>query len=381
MSQALRVVLAGGGTAGHTSPLIATAQALQRLTDVELSCIGTPKGLETTLIPQAGLALDLVDPVPMPRKPGLDQALVPVRLNRAVNQARKILHDRGAEVVVGFGGYVSLPAYLAARRLRIPVVIHEQNAIPGLANKVAARFAAVVATTFPDTPLPKARFIGLPVRTEIQALAREGRPTRDEARAMLGLDADRPTLLVSGGSQGARSINTALVTARDGLLADGVQVLHVWGRKNFTDQHVEVRDEATGARYVPVAYVDQMHVAYAAADLMVGRSGAGTVVETAVVGLPGVFVPLPHGNGEQARNATALVAAGGAVLVPDAELDRQRLLDVVAPLVTNPDELARMARAGRSLMSATAADDLAGLVIAAAQPHGTKAHATKGRGF
>ncbi|MGD7731958.1 undecaprenyldiphospho-muramoylpentapeptide beta-N-acetylglucosaminyltransferase [Propionibacteriaceae bacterium G57] len=381
MSQALRVVLAGGGTAGHTSPLIATAQALQRLTDVELSCIGTPKGLETTVIPQAGLALDLVDPVPMPRKPGLDQALVPVRLNRAVNQARKILHDRGAEVVVGFGGYVSLPAYLAARRLRIPVVIHEQNAIPGLANKVAARFAAVVATTFPDTPLPKARFIGLPVRTEIQALAREGRPTRDEARAMLGLDADRPTLLVSGGSQGARSINTALVTARDGLLADGVQVLHVWGRKNFTDQHVEVRDEATGARYVPVAYVDQMHVAYAAADLMVGRSGAGTVVETAVVGLPGVFVPLPHGNGEQARNATALVAAGGAVLVPDAELDRQRLLDVVAPLVTNPDELARMARAGRSLMSATAADDLAGLVIAAAQPLGAKAHATKGRGF
>ena len=366
MTEALRVVLAGGGTAGHTSPLIATAQALQRLTEVQLSCIGTARGLETTVIPQAGFELDLIDPVPMPRRPGADLAKLPFRLARAVRQARQVLKRRRAEVLTGFGGYVSMPAYLAARSLGIPVVIHEQNALPGLANKAAARFAAAVATSFPDTSLPHAEFIGLPVRAEIQALAEAGTPTTGEARAALGLDADRPTLLVSGGSQGARSINEATTDALDGLLGAGVQVLHVWGRKNFSDDHVQVIDSKTGARYLPVAYVDAMHEAYAAADLMLGRSGAGTVVETAVIGLPGIFVPLPHGNGEQARNAAALVTAGGARLVPDAELSAQRLLDEVLPLATDADALRRMASAGRGLMSSRAADDLAHLVIAAA---------------
>lgn len=372
MTGALRVVLAGGGTAGHTSPLIATAQALAQLTDVQLSCIGTARGLETTVIPQAGLELDLIDPVPMPRKPGLEMAKVPLRLGRAVRQARTILEDRRAEVLAGFGGYVSMPAYLAARSMGIPVVIHEQNALPGLANKVAARFAAAVATSFPDTVLPGAQFIGLPVRTEIRALAENGEPSVAAARAALGLDPDRVTLLVSGGSQGARSINRATTDARDRLLAAGVQVLHVWGPKNFTADHVEVSDPNSGARYVPVGYVDGMQQAYAAADLMVGRSGAGTVVETAVVGLPAIFVPLPHGNGEQARNAVALVAAGGARVVPDAELGAQRLLDEALPLLTAPELLSGMAAAGRRLMSSSASDDLAHLVIAAATEGGRK---------
>ncbi|MBO1031573.1 undecaprenyldiphospho-muramoylpentapeptide beta-N-acetylglucosaminyltransferase [Tessaracoccus sp. SD287] len=375
MTGSLRVVLAGGGTAGHTSPLIATAQALQRLTDVHLSCIGTPRGLETTVIPQTGLELDLIDPVPMPRRPGADLAKVPLRLGRAVHQARRILQDRRAEVLTGFGGYVSMPAYLAARSLGIPVVIHEQNALPGLANKVAARFATAVATSFPDTVLPGARFIGLPVRTEIRALAQDATPSADQARAALGLDPDRMTLLVSGGSQGARSINRATTDARDRLLAAGVQVLHVWGPKNLTADHVEVTDQTTGARYLPVGYVDGMEQAYAAADLMLGRSGAGTVVETAVVGLPGVFVPLPHGNGEQARNAVALVAAGAARVVPDDELGAQRLLDEVLPLLAAPERLAQMSAAGRQLMSSSAADELARLVISAAAGAGSRGRA------
>lgn len=369
MDKPLRVVLAGGGTAGHTSPLIATAQALQQDTDVSLSCIGTARGLETTVIPAAGLELDLVDPVPLPRSLTPQLALVPARLVGAVRQARAILHKRGADVLVGFGGYVSMPAYLAARSLRIPIVIHEQNAVPGLANKVAARFAAVTATSFPQTPLPGARFIGLPVRTEIATLATQGRPTRAEARASLGLDPERPALLVSGGSQGARSINTATVAARDELLAQGFQVLHVWGKKNFKpDEHRAMTDAATGGRYVPLAYVEGMQQAYAAADLMLGRSGAGTVVETAVVGLPGVFVPLPHGNGEQARNADPLVAAGAAVLVPDADLNASRLVSEVSPLLSDRTRLEAMARAGRDLMPADAAATLAGLVIGSARP-------------
>ncbi|WP_203566890.1 undecaprenyldiphospho-muramoylpentapeptide beta-N-acetylglucosaminyltransferase [Aestuariimicrobium ganziense] len=362
------VVLAGGGTAGHTSPLIATAEALREAGVDSLSAIGTSRGLETTVIPAAGLELDLVDPVPLPRRPSVELAKVPLRLGRAVAQARDILRRRRADVLVGFGGYVSLPAYLAARTMGVPVVIHEQNALPGLANKAAARFAHTVAVSFPDTPLPKAQFIGLPVRAAIADLARTGRTAaRVEARAALGLDADRPTLLVSGGSQGARSINEATVAARNDLLAAGVQVLHVWGAKNFTDQAL-VRDETTGAAYQPVPYVPAMEQAYAAADLMVGRSGAGTVVETAVVGLPAVFVPLPHGNGEQARNAVASVEAGAAVLVADAELDAARLVAEVVPRITDPDTLQRMGEAGTTLMSPDAARQLAEFVRAAQRP-------------
>lgn len=147
------IVMAGGGTAGHTSPLIATAQRLAEMApDASISSIGTPKGLENKVIPAAGLPLDLVPPVPLPRRPSVELVKLPLNIVRAVSQARQILIRRKADVVVGFGGYVSLPAYLAAKLLRVPVVVHEQNAVPGLANKVAARFAKVVAVTFP-TPL------------------------------------------------------------------------------------------------------------------------------------------------------------------------------------------------------------------------------------
>ena len=363
MEREISVVLAGGGTAGHTSPLIATAERLGELQPgVRITCIGTPKGLESRVIPAAGLELRLVPPVPLPRRLTPDLLRVPGRLLGAVREAKAILRDVRADVVVGFGGYVSLPAYLAARSLKLPVVIDEQNAVPGLANKVAARFADVVAVSFPDTPLPRATFLGMPLRRGITGLDRAAQ--RPGARVAFGLDAARPVLLVSGGSQGARSINTALDGARARLLASGFDVLHVLGPKNFDEAvHRAVTDEATGARYVPVAYVDAMERAYAAADLMVGRSGAGTVMETAVAGLPCVFVPLPHGNGEQAKNATFVIAAGGGRLVPDAELTADRLVAEVTPLLSDPARTAAMAEVLRGLVPPDAAGELARLVL------------------
>lgn len=358
------VVMAGGGTAGHTSPLIATAERLRASDGVRITCVGTPKGLESRVIPAAGLELLMVPPVPLPRKPTLDLLRVPGRLAGAVGEAKKILRDRAADVVVGFGGYVSMPAYLAARSLGIPVVIHEQNALPGLANKVAARFAKVVAVSFPDTPLPRARYVGLPVRDGIATLDR--RAARNAARKALGFDTERPLLLVSGGSQGAVAINDATFGARDRILAADIDILHVLGPKNMASRHVTVAGE-TGALYKPVAYVDAMEQAYAAADLMVGRSGAGTVMETAVVGLPVVFVPLPHGNGEQARNATFLVQGGAARLVENADFDADRMVDEVVPLLTSPDRLAAMSAALRGLVPADAAGALAALVLGAAK--------------
>ncbi len=357
------VVLAGGGTAGHTSPLIATAERLRDLApEVQITCIGTPKGLESRVIPAAGLKLEMVPPVPMPRKPTPDLLKVPARLAKSVSEAKRIIKAANADVVVGFGGYVSMPAYLAARQLKLPVVIDEQNAVPGLANKVAARFAKVVAVTFPSTPLPRARFIGMPLRKGITELDRAA--VRDDSRRELGLGLGRPVLLVSGGSQGAKSINDATAGAKAALLAAGVDILHVLGPKNFTDAHTVETDATTGAQYVPVAYVDQMERAYAAADLMVGRSGAGTVMETAVVGLPCIFVPLPHGNGEQAKNAAFLIEAGAGRLVDNADFTADRLKAEVLPLITDRGQLDAMGAKLKGLVPPDAAGELAKSVLA-----------------
>ncbi len=362
----VQVVLAGGGTAGHTSPLIATADRLRQLEPgVGLVSVGTTKGLESRVIPAAGLKLVMIAPVPLPRRLRPELLLVPFRLVQAVVQARGVLKRHRADVVVGFGGYVSLPVYLAAFLSRIPVVIHEQNAVPGLANKIAARFTDNVVVSFPNTRLPRARYLGLPVREAISLLDRTA--SRSAARAALGLDATRPTLLVSGGSQGARSLNLATRAALPRLLAAGVQVLHVLGAKNMTADIVPMTDAETGARYLPVAYVERMEQAYAAADLMIGRAGAGTVAETAIVGMPAIFVPLPHGNGEQAKNAEASINAGAAILVVDEEFTADRLVHEVLPLIVDPDRLAAMSAAGKGLVAADAAGALAHVVLGAAE--------------
>ncbi len=352
------VVLAGGGTAGHTSPLIATAAELLRLRpDVRVTAVGTARGLETTVVPAAGLTLELIPPVPLPRRPGVEQALVGVRLWQAVSAAVALLRRVEADAVLGFGGYVSTPVSLAARRLGLPLLLHEQNALPGLANRLAARLTRHVYTSFPDTPLPHAQYLGLPLRRAVTELDRAA--ARAGARTRFGLDPDRSTLLVSGGSQGAASINAAVLGARDTLLAAGVQVLHVLGPKNLSAETVGIRDAATGAGYHPLAYVDAMEDAYAAADLMVGRCGASTVLETAAVGLPAVFVPYPHGNGEQARNARLVVDSGGGLLLADADCTASWVADTVPALLADPGRLAGMSTALRGVARLDAAQELA----------------------
>jgi len=354
---ALAVVLAGGGTAGHTSPLIATAQELRRqYPEVALTAVGTARGLETRVVPAAGLPLELIPPVPLPRRLGGDLVRVPDRLARATGAASRVLERTGARVVLGFGGYVSTPVYLAARRRRVPIVLHEQNTLPGLANRLAARFAARVYTSFPTTRLPQAECIGLPLRPGITALDRAR--DRAAARAAFELPEHRPTLLVSGGSQGARSLNTAVLGARESLLTAGISVLHVLGPQHAGTE-APVTDPGTGARYLPVAYVERMETAYAAADLMLGRCGANTVLETAAVGLPAVFVPYPHGNGEQRRNAALVVDVDAGVLLPDAECTPAWVRAHIPALLGDRDRLARMSAALRDVSPRDAAARLA----------------------
>lgn len=357
----MRVLLAGGGTAGHTSPLLATADALVRLApDTEVTCLGTPRGLETRVVPEAGYPLELIPPVPLPRRPNADFFRVPGRLKSAVADTMAVFDRVKPDVVVGYGGYVSMPAYLAARRRKLPLVVHEGNAVPGIANKAGARIAARVAVSFPDTPLPKAEYVGLPIRRMISTLDRAA--MRDEARKFFGLDADRPTLLVTGGSQGARNLNNAVSGAARAFGEAGVQVLHVVGPKGSAEP-----DTADGAPYIVVNYVDRMDLAYAAADLVVCRAGANSVIEAAAVGLPAVFVPLPIGNGEQEHNARPVVDAGGGLLVADGALTSEWVASTVPALATDPDRLAKMSAAASHLVPRDADEKLARIVIEAAQ--------------
>lgn len=351
------IVIAGGGTAGHIEPALALADALHRLRpDARVVALGTERGLEQDLVPARGYPLELIPPVPLPRRFTRELLRLPGKVRDSVRRTREVLERIGADVVVGFGGYVALPAYLAARG-RVPIVVHEANKHAGLANKVGARLAARVAVAVPETPLPEAEVIGIPLRRSITTLDRPA--LRAEACRHFGLDPDAATLLVFGGSQGARSINVAVSGAARELADAGVNVLHAHGPK-----HTLVVQESPGKPpYVPVPYLDRMDLAYAAADLVLCRSGAMTVAEVSAVGLPAVFVPLPHGNGEQAFNARPAVDAGAALMVEDSALTPDRVAELVVSLVTDGERLDRMSSAAQGLGHREADEVLAGMAL------------------
>ncbi|HEX4223755.1 MAG TPA: undecaprenyldiphospho-muramoylpentapeptide beta-N-acetylglucosaminyltransferase, partial [Pseudonocardiaceae bacterium] len=347
------VVVAGGGTAGHIEPALALADAVMRLRpDARVVALGTKRGLETSIVPARGYQLELIPPVPMPRKPTPALLKLPLKVRDSIKVTRGVLEAVAADVVVGFGGYVALPAYLAARN-RIPIVVHEANARAGLANKVGARYAVKVAAAVPDSGLANAEVIGIPLRQSITTLDRAA--LRAKARAHFGLDPNAPTLLVTGGSQGAQSINKAVAGAARDLADAGIGVLHAYGKKNTIA--VQNDQAQRGAPpYIALPYLEQMDLAMAAADMTLCRSGAMTVAEVSAVGLPAVFVPLPIGNGEQSLNATAVVDAGGGILVPDAELTSAKVAELVIPILTDPRRLAAMSAAAQGSGSKTAAD-------------------------
>ncbi|SOD74326.1 UDP-N-acetylglucosamine-N-acetylmuramylpentapeptide N-acetylglucosamine transferase [Jatrophihabitans sp. GAS493] len=338
------IVVAGGHSAGHIEPAMAVADAVRRLNPAAvITALGTVRGLDTRLIPARGYPLELIPPVPLPRKLNRDLLATPGRVRNAVKATTEILRRVDADVVVGFGGYIAMPAYLAARRLGIPIVIHEANARPGVANKVGARLTRHVFTASTGVRLPHATAIGIPLRPQISHLDRAA--LRDEARRRFGLRPDLITLMVTGGSQGAQAINAAVAGARTALASADVQVLHIVGPRNDAGQPADEGMEQTAAPYVAVKFVEEMQYAYAAADFVLCRSGAMTVAELSAVGLPAAYVPFPLRGGEQGRNAEPVVAAGGGILVDNADLTAQWIIDEVVPRLVDPARLARLTAA------------------------------------
>ncbi|TWD84044.1 UDP-N-acetylglucosamine-N-acetylmuramylpentapeptide N-acetylglucosamine transferase [Kribbella amoyensis] len=332
-----RVLVAGGHSAGHIEPAMNFADAVRWLEPTaEITAVGTVRGLDTTLIPARGYPLELIPPVPLPRRLTPELLEVPGKLRDSVQAAGAVLDRVRAEVVVGFGGYVALPAYLAARRRGVPIVVHEANARPGVANRLAARMTTQVFTAGPGVELAHGTPLGIPLRPAITGLDRPA--LRAEARERFGLRTEGPVLLVTGGSQGARTINAAVSSAAALLRANGVQVLHIAGREHTVDV------EDAEPPYVVVPYVEEMRYAYAAADFVLCRSGAMTCAELAAVGLPAAYVPLSRRGGEQRLNAEQAITSGGALLVDDADLNTAWIESVLIPLLVDPTRLATMAK-------------------------------------
>ncbi|CAB4615997.1 MAG: UDP-N-acetylglucosamine--N-acetylmuramyl-(pentapeptide) pyrophosphoryl-undecaprenol N-acetylglucosamine transferase [Actinobacteria bacterium] len=347
-------LLAGGGTAGHVNPLLALADVIsEQSTSNKVWALGTAEGLEQDLVPARGYELLEVARLPFPRKINLYAIRFPFAFRAAIEACKVMLTEKKIDVVVGFGGYASAPAYLAAKSLRIPVVVHEANALPGWANKLGSRFASAVGVAFANTNLKNSKHVGMPLRKEIENLDLSAK--KDAARAHFGLDKDTLTLLVTGGSLGAKKINETIEQSRKVLSAAGIQVLHIVGSRSDL---AEVKEKD----FVRIGYCDRMDLAIQASDFAVSRAGASTVSEFAAVGLPALYVPYPVGNGEQKFNVVELLGTGGAITVLDADFTPSFVSETLVPVLSNSKKLKAMAKAAKSVGISDGANRLFSLV-------------------
>ena len=424
------LVLAGGGTAGHVNPLLSIAQAIRaQRPQAHISILGTSVGLEARLVPAAGFELTTIEKVPFPRSVNLDALKFPYRWIKERKAVSHLLSSSNADVVVGVGGYAAAPAYVAAHRAGLPLVIHEQNARAGMANKLGARWAQFVGTVYDDTGLPQqpessdaqassaaqagqsaeasqgtqtspsspvsvhgVHRVGLPLRQAIaqacEKIENDPQSAREESARALGLDPHRPIVLVTGGSLGALSLNEAIAGACDALL-EHAQVIHLTGKGKLAQvretvtrivgrQHLAGlgQDQAGQGDYHAAEYLEHIELAFLCADLVVCRSGAGTVSEIAALGIPAVYVPLPIGNGEQKFNAEPVVEAGGGMLVDDKDFTSQWVSKNLMELLADSARLQRMRQAAASWGVRNAAQVMASTILAIADEHYAQLHAS-----
>jgi UDP-N-acetylglucosamine--N-acetylmuramyl-(pentapeptide) pyrophosphoryl-undecaprenol N-acetylglucosamine transferase len=364
----MRLLIAGGGTGGHIYPALAVARSLLARPDgADLRWLGGHRGLESTLVPAAGIPLQRLALRSLRTvQRDLHVVLDPLRLGAAVPQATAILARWRPAAILTTGGYVAIPVLLAAAPLRIPSVLWEGNVIPGRSARFVARLASAVAVSHPATIAglgrgPERAFVtGTPIR-------RVDTVDREAARGRFGIPPGDRVLLVFGGSQAVRRFNAAVAEALPELVTR-VHVIHVTGESGYAAALAKkgALPEATRGRYQPFPFLrDEMTDALAAADLAVGRAGASTLAEAAAFGLPLAIVPYPHASGHQIANATAHVEAGAGLLIEDEAFDAAALLRT-ADILADPARHAAMSAAARALARPGAADAVADLVLAAA---------------
>lgn len=362
------VLIAGGGTAGHVFPAVAVAHVLAD--EFAPLFVGTKGRLEERLVPEAGFELRHIEMVPVPRRPSPALLRLPLALRRSIRVCAELIQETGAVAAVTFGGYVSFPLAWASSRLGLPLVVHEQNSVPGLANRVAARWADRVAVTFPasadEFPYPERTTVtGNPVRREMRSFDAE--EARRAGLERFQLDPARRTLLVFGGSQGAAKINEAAVAShRRWRSPDKIQILHAAGRTQHQQSAAawqRARSAGEGPLVRCIDFIDRMEEAYAVADVVVCRAGATSIAELTVLGKPSVLIPYPHATGDhQKKNAFALRQAGAAKVVLDDALDGYTLVDAVEPLLQEDDLREQMAASARAFSRPQAAENVARLV-------------------
>jgi UDP-N-acetylglucosamine--N-acetylmuramyl-(pentapeptide) pyrophosphoryl-undecaprenol N-acetylglucosamine transferase len=356
----MRVVIAGGGTGGHLFPGIAVADEFRkRDEEIEILFIGSEKGIEARVLPELGYPIKFIPTGALLGKSFLTQVRSMVRLIEGISASMKMLRARRPDVVIGTGGYVSAAPVIAAKLLGIPTLLMEQNLVPGFANRMLSKIASAIAVTYyeslPLFPRAKGTITGNPVRASIL------KGKRDKAVELFGLDPFRITILISGGSMGARRINEAMMSALNQLLdiRDGIQFLHQSGEADYDLVRRAYRD--LGFKAMAAPFISQMAEAYALADVVVCRAGATTLAELTALGKPAILVPYPHAAGHQEFNARKLHESGGCVLVRDSELDGTKLAALLKEYYGSEEKRGIMRRQSRTLGRIDAAQRVADL--------------------
>lgn len=368
----LKVILSGGGTGGHIYPAVAVAEALKRrLGDgVELLFVGAEGKMEMEKVPALGYRIEGLPVVGLQRRLTLRNLQVPFKVAESLRKARRVIREFGADVVVGFGGYASAPVLWSAQRMGIPTLIQEQNSYAGVTNKILASRAKRICVAYEGMErfFPKDRIVmtGNPLRGRLLE-QHDPAVLKTEGLTYFGLTADKPIVLVVGGSLGTRTLNNMMKANVDRITSEGkVQV--IWQTGKFYEREMtEFMQSRSSEGIWRGAFIDRMDLAYAVADVVVGRSGAGTVSELCLVGKPAIFVPSPNvAEDHQTKNAMALVRKDAALLVPDSEAVTA-LFPVVDQLLADPVRMQRMAANIKALGIADSADRIVDELLAVVQ--------------
>ena len=344
----MKVLLSGGGTAGHVNPALAAADYLKRTKNAEILFIGTRRGIESKLVPDAGFAISYIEVSGLIRRLTVKNFLVIKQFITAYQKAKKMIKEFAPDVLIATGGYVCAPVVFAANNLHVPVIIHEQNVIPGVTVKLAASKADKICISFSETvnflkPAHhhKCVLTGNPLRENLFAM------TKEKAKAMLDLD-ERPFVVAFGGSLGAARLNDAAIDLLNHTDTSSFQFLLGTGQRYYETVSKQIQNQGDAVRILP--YIDRMDVVMAAADLVIGRAGALTVSELCALGKPSILVPSPNvAHDHQTYNAKNLEDAGAAVLLPEAELSGKRLSHIIQEIISQPERAKEMAENARKI--------------------------------